>query len=80
MQEVVKQHANGWWHRFESVWLVSSSSSLASAKAWRDAIKGSLIPSLPSSVLVLSEPDGEGSWAFSGPSANAKCKWFHDNW
>ncbi len=77
VQNVIKENANGWWHRHTNVWIVGG----GSASKWRDLIKPAL-PSRDSSVLVIKLPseDADRSWAFSGKDASAKCKWFHENY
>jgi hypothetical protein len=77
VQAAVKEDAKGWWHHFENAWIVSG----GTASKWRKLVKENL--SSPSSaVLVLKLPDNKDDrrWAYFGPSAKKRMKWFHSNY
>jgi hypothetical protein len=69
VQEIIKTHAKGWWHRFEAVWIVTSHD----AKYWRTMIQP-VIAGGPSSVLVLRLADAATTdrWAYFGPASRFK--------
>lgn len=72
---VIKQHADGWWHRHANLWIAGGQT----ATEWRDLIKPHI--QTPASVLVLKLPaEAARFWAFSGNDASTKCKWFHENY
>jgi hypothetical protein len=75
-QSIVRNHANGWWHRHVNLWIVCG----LTAEEWRVLIKPVL--STGSSVLVLQLPPEETKrdWAYSGPDAKNKCGWLHRNY
>ncbi len=76
VQDVIKYHANDWWHRHESVWIVGG----GKASKWRDLIKP-VLRSRRSSVLVLQLPEKEPKdWCFSGKNAKETCEWLHQNY
>jgi len=75
VQELIKKNANGWWHRHASFWVVGG----LQASQWRDLIKPALVSGASVLVLALPTTEKDRNWSFSGPSATAKCKWFHDN-
>jgi hypothetical protein len=76
VQGVIKEHANGWWHRQTNFWIVGGQS----ASKWRDLIKPCLTET-DSNVLVIGLPPAdESTWAFAGHDATTKCKWLHDNY
>lgn len=70
IQAIVKEHANGWWHRATDMWIVGG----GTASDWTDKIRTILPGAGPSSVIVLSL--GEG-WAFYGPNSAQKAEWLH---
>jgi hypothetical protein len=85
VHEVVKDHANGWWHRFASAWIVGAGSS--SVAEWRDLVTEAL------DIVRAASDDGEASnagvlvvnlpvfeerdWAFHGKRASERTAWLH---
>jgi hypothetical protein len=77
VQEVVKNNARGWWHRYTNVWFAGGGTS---ATYWRDLISP-VLESGPSSVLVLRLPKrGARSWAYYGPEGEERLKWLRANY
>jgi hypothetical protein len=77
VHEIVKSHANGWWHMFADVWLVGGHSP----EFWVDTI-GPLIPFGPASILVFRIPDGASlpqDWHYFGIKPNERSKWLREN-
>jgi hypothetical protein len=69
---LVKEHANGWWHRFANVWFVGG----RTAAWWRDTLRPAKRPG--SSILVLRLPDPDGrAWASIGPNSPERFHWLH---
>jgi len=77
VQKVVKEHANGWWHRLPNVWMVGGHS----AAFWRDQISPLLPNPGATSVLVLRlAPNSESAkWSYWGPNAADRMAWLHRN-
>ena len=78
IQELVKERAKGWWHRFDQLWLVGGP---LTARQWRDAVKPLMLAG-GASVLVLKLPQNfsERDWAFFGPGGTDRCAWIHKNY
>ncbi len=73
IQAVVKEHANGWWHRFESFWVVGGHT----ASWWRDQLRPSIAAG-PSTLLVMKLPADESrAWAAFGPNMEERFRWMH---
>jgi hypothetical protein len=76
VHEVIKANAKGWWHRYPNVWMAGGDNSAAD---WRDMLKP--LVKAPTSVLVLRLPEtGHPKWAYFGPDAQDRMKWFHSNY
>lgn len=64
VHEAIKANARGWWHHFESTWIVSGDNN---AGQWRDIVTQALVPRGQSNVLVLKISDVPGGrWAGGG--------------
>ena len=65
VHELVKQHANGWWHHHTNLWIVGASAQNADTKRvsfWRDLIKPVLAVG-QAKILVLRLPsEADGRW------------------
>lgn len=76
VHEIVKENANGWWHRHVNLWIVGG----GTASKWRDLLKPALLSGSSILVLQLPDEDSEKKWSYNGQNAEEKCRWFHDNY
>lgn len=76
VHQIIKENANGWWHRHVSFWVVGG----LQCSEWRDLIKPFLVSGASVLVLELPADSKDRNWSFSGTTATEKCKWFHDNY
>ncbi len=78
VHEIIKQHANGWWHHFINVWIVGGGET---AQFWRDQIKEA-IKTGEASALVLKLPESidERNWSLFGVNSGKRGAWLHKNY
>lgn len=78
VQEIVKEHAEEWWHNLDNVWLIGSD---ATANVWRDLLKP-ILKGTGASVLVLRLPAAEieRNWSFFGPNGKERCSWIYEHY
>jgi hypothetical protein len=77
VQEFVKKRAQGWWHLFESAWIVGGE---IPAETWIADIQGYLKDG-EASVLVLKLPSSppDRNWAYYGIKPKSRVKWLVEN-
>lgn len=78
VHELLKQHATGWWHHFENVWIVGGE---LNAAQWREVVTP-LIDRGRASVLVMPLPDeavARQNWSYYGIDTDERLAWLSHN-
>lgn len=78
VHEVLKRHAQGWWHHFDNAWIVGGQ---LTAGEWLDVVTP-LIPKGRASVLVVQLPEDvqqRQSWAYYGVEGPERSMWLAQN-
>jgi hypothetical protein len=75
--ELIKQKADKWWHRYDSVWIVEG----GTAGEWRNLIRP-LFEGTTTSILVFELPraDASRNWSSFGVGAKEKFEWLKDEY
>ena len=75
VHEVIKEHANGWWHNFVDVWVAGGQAS----SFWSNVI----VPELENGhakLLVLDLPSNLNERSYGGFMANDEAEWLDDEY
>ena len=73
--ELIKEHAEEWWHQMPDVWIAGG----LSAATWRDHLTPD-IRGTGASVMVFRLPPDRTGWAYFGIKADERLAWLHERY
>jgi hypothetical protein len=75
VHEVIKEHANGWWHHFADVWIVGGQTT----GYWIENLSP-VVAEGPSRLLIMALPENLGGRAYSGYMTDDEAEWITDQY
>jgi hypothetical protein len=79
IHQVVKLHADVWWHEMPDVWVVGG----GSPDEWRKRLEPLKTAAAENTMVLVVQLPGPGDvrvWSAHGPDAQARFAWFHEHY